>query len=519
MIAKRFFNTTGPCNPDDHYMLPPEERLQGAQLHRYIRDKLYWVLHAPRQTGKTTFLQSWMREINAGDEALACYVSVERCQGISAPEKAMPEIYAAIGKWAKTYDLPAPVIREPAPNSILSDTLMEWSRLAAPKPLIVLFDEVDVLEGDALISFLRQLRDGFAGRGVGKFPVSIALVGMRDLKDYITMSKGGVPVNPGSPFNIKADSAVIGNFSREAVARLFAQRTEETGQAITNEALDYVWDQSRGQPWIVNTLFQRATMRVLDEDSSETVTRAHIEAAREQMIMARETHLDALAYRLDNQAIRQVMETLFTGEVDLKLPESEAFRLCLDLGLVTLENGLPSVANPIYREILARKMTYGAQIMIPPPEFRWRTADGGLDMDALLKEFQKFWRRHSEVWEEKSDYTEAFPHLLLMAFLQRVLNGGGSIDREYAAGRGRMDLTIEYNKRLYIIEIKLIRDYDTPKIVREEGLEQIARYRDRLDPAAPAYLVIFDRRTETKTRPWEERLTWEIAGGITVVWA
>ena len=76
--ALRFFNTTGPCDPNDHYMLPPEERLVGAQLHRYISDKLYWVLHAPRQTGKTTFLQSWMREINSGNEAISCYVSLER---------------------------------------------------------------------------------------------------------------------------------------------------------------------------------------------------------------------------------------------------------------------------------------------------------------------------------------------------------------------------------------------------------------------------------------------------------
>ena len=60
----RFFNTTGPCNPDDHYILPPEARLVRAQLDRYIESKLYWVLHAPRQSGKTTFLQSWMRKIN-----------------------------------------------------------------------------------------------------------------------------------------------------------------------------------------------------------------------------------------------------------------------------------------------------------------------------------------------------------------------------------------------------------------------------------------------------------------------
>jgi hypothetical protein len=110
----RFFNTTGPCNPDDHYMLPPEERLVGAQLHRYIKDKLYWVLHAPRQTGKTTFLQSWMKEINAipegaqGAEAISCYVTVERCQGISEPEKAMPAICHAIQEFAGSGTIYAP---------------------------------------------------------------------------------------------------------------------------------------------------------------------------------------------------------------------------------------------------------------------------------------------------------------------------------------------------------------------------------------------------------------------------
>jgi hypothetical protein len=113
---------------------------------------------------------------------------------------------------------------------------------------------------------------------------------MRDLKDYITAAKGGIPVNPVSPFNIKEDSAVIENFSREDLTRLFAQRTAETGQQITPEALDYTWEQSRGQPWIVNSLFMRATLRILDETSTETVTRTHIHQAREQMILARETH-------------------------------------------------------------------------------------------------------------------------------------------------------------------------------------------------------------------------------------
>ena len=513
----RFFNTTGPCNPWDHYMLPPEDRLVGAQLHRYIRDSLYWVLHAPRQTGKTTFLKSWAREINCGTEAVACYVSVERCQGLAEIERGIPGVCEAIAQWAVSYELPQPSIGNELPQSQLGAVLRNWAALIAPKPLVVLFDEVDVLEGEALISFLRQLRDGFAQRGVGKFPVSVALVGMRDLKDYITVTKGGIAPNPGSPFNIKEDSAVLSYFSIADVEKLFAQRTEETGQNIHKDALEYVHEQSKGQPWIVNSLFKRATMRILDETSAETVTLEHVKDARTQMVLARETHLDALAYRMEDPKVRRMMGTLFAGNVDIELAQSDTFRICTDLGLVHLEKGVPAVANPIYREVLARELTLGPQTMIPEPEWQWKKPDGSLDMDALLAEFQKFWRRNSELWEQKIAYTEAFPHLLLMAFLQRVLNGGGRIDREYAAGRGRMDLAVEYNSKMYIIEIKLIHSHDSSAEVQSEGLDQIARYRDKIDKNAPTYLVIFDRRPDARERSWDERITWKNVDGITVV--
>jgi len=498
-------------------MLPPADRLVGAQLHRYIRDSLYWVLHAPRQTGKTTFLQSWAREINADAQASACYISVEACQGIASPASAMITINKSICASAKNQGLPIPELPFDQTEFLLYKTMQKWAEQVAPKPLIVLIDEADVLEGEPLVSFLRQLRNGFAERGVGKFPVSVALVGMRDLKDYITAAKDGVAPNPGSPFNVKEDSAVLSNFSRSDIENLFAQRTKETGQAITLEALDYVHDQSRGQPWIVNSLFKRATMRVLDEASAETVTLAHVKEAREQMVLARETHLDALAYRMENPGIRKIMESLIIGASDPFLAESESFRLCLDLGLVVKERGTPSVANPIYREVLARHLTYSPQLAIPEPEWQWEKPDGSLDIDALLREFQIFWRENSEIWDEKMNYTEAFPHLLLMAFLQRVINGGGRIEREYAAGRGRMDLLVEYNEKNYIAEIKLIHEKQAPETVKSKGLEQTAKYRDTKSPGAPAYLVIFDRRNEAREKPWDERLAWETAHGITIV--
>jgi hypothetical protein len=263
-------------------------------------------------------------------------------------------------------------------------------------------------------------------------------------------------------------------------------------------------------------------MRIIDQYSTETVTQAHVEEARQQMIMARETHLDALGERLKDPRMRRVVEPIITGEFTPDLGRSNPdVMLAMDLGLVrwTSETGLV-ISNPVYEEILTRHLNSGYHDILPPPSsWQWQKPNGDLDMDQLLKEFQKFWRRHSPVWETKANwgYAEAFPHLLLMAFLQRILNGGGRIERECAAGRGRMDLLIEYDDRKYIIEIKLIHYYGTPHTVLEEGLEQIRNYRDQVDPGIPVYLVIFDRRPIVKEKSWDDRISWEYDGDVAVL--
>jgi hypothetical protein len=516
----RYFNTTGPCMGHMHYMLPPADRLIGASLDRYIRDQLYWVLHAPRQTGKTTFLQHWMHEINAGDEAVACYVSVEGCQEVPEVARAMPAIVEACCHYAKIFEVVGPAMPTTAPESMLSAALTKWAELVAPKPLVILFDEVDVLEGPAMVSFLRQLRGGFMARGAGKFPVSVALVGMRDLRDYLVRSKDGKDLNPGSPFNIKQDSVTLGNFTPDDIAALTAQHTAEIGQQFGKDALARLWHFSSGQPWLVNALCNGIVSRLCP--NGETIHAAHVDEAKEQLILSRSTHIDSLGKRLLQPRVQKVVEPIMVGASDPTMAVGDDFDFCLDLGLVTVENGVPGIANGIYREVLARELSFGMQMAIPPPEFRWQLDDGSLDMDALLREFQQFWAWHSEIWEEKADYTEAFPHLLLMAYLQRIVNGGGAIDREYAAGRGRVDLLVTFVGKRHVVEIKLVH----PKMGRDstqaQGLTQIARYADTTN-ADTRHLVIFDRRAEARAKSWDERLHWEQAATpadqpVTVVW-
>ena len=460
-----------------------------------------------------------MRKINAEGEAVACYVSLETGQDISDEEKAIPGFCSAIRSFARDFLGPElPVSTEPA-AMMLNDTLHQWAVLIAPKPLVVLFDEVDVLQDQALVSFLRQLRSGFSKRAIGVFPISIALVGMRDLRDYLVRSKDGVALRQASPFNIKQNSATLSSFSAQDVRSLVAQHTDETGQSFSDEALALVYKLTRGQPWLVNAILQKCAWQLCPH--GEPVGIEQIEAARELLITERAVHLDSLAERLRDPRVKRIVQSIMIGDSDPDLGEGDDFLLTLDLGLIRVEDGTAVVANPIYRETIARILSYSYQLAIPAPEFRWQRPDGSLDMEALLREFQRFWRRHADLWEEKADYTEAFPHLLLMAFLQRVVNGGGRIEREYAAGRGRMDLAIHFGGAWSIIEIKLVHAGDGRASTVAEGLGQVLRYRDTIDRGADAWLVVFDRTDTGRQKSWEERLTWEVVetvgGGVTVV--
>jgi hypothetical protein len=140
----------------------------------------------------------------------------------------------------------------------------------------------------------------------------------------------------------------------------------------------------------------------------------------------------------------------------------------------------------------------------------WYIKHGRLDLEAWLLAFQQFYRANSEAWLEKYDFREVGRQLLLMAFLQRIVNAG-RIEREMAAGKGRCDLWIEYGGEQFVIELKLYRDPDT----RDQGLEQTARYLSRLG-LSPGYLILFETRAG---KTWEERISREVVevAGKTVI--
>ena len=550
--SMRFFNTAGPIQPDIHYHVPPLTRLDVDNLILLIRQRKYFVLHAPRQTGKTSALLALRDRLNAGDEFRCVYVNVE--VGQSAREDVAAAMRAVLSALALSAG--DPFLEETwqedlvtsGPHMALQRTLVRWSESIA-QPLVLLIDEIDALVGDTLISVLRQLRAGYPERP-GRFLQSVILCGVRDVRDYrIHSAVENTIIAGGSAFNVRAESLRLGDFSEDEVDALLLQHTRETAQEITDEARTAIRDLTKGQPWLVNALAYEACFGNTDgRDRKCPITVEAIHDAREQLILRRETHLDQLTDKLREERVRRVIEPLLSGgAVDSISPDD--LQYTRDLGLVG-PGKPPAIANPIYLEVIPRDLTFTTQEMMIHDDPAWYIGDdGSLLMDKLLRAFQAFFREHSEHWVERFQYREAGPQLLLQAFLQRIVNSGGRIEREYGLGRRRTDLLIIWpmkgriegygspgrsgqsagssqsgqsagsdgsesaesaesaagnvpapGTQKVVVECKVL--HKGPEPTLREGLSQTRDYMDRC-AASEGHLVLFDR---SEGRSWSDKI-------------
>jgi hypothetical protein len=528
VVMSRFFNTAGPVNPSDHYCLPPLARIDLGEIESLIAQKKYFVLHAPRQTGKTTCLFALRDHLNREGKFLCVYANLEVAQGMRdrVVEGASLILGAVAQGAAESGDRIAEEVRlamngEGSAILSLADFLSRWCERLG-RPLVLLLDEIDSLVGDTLITVLRQIRAGYPKRPA-RFPQSVVLCGVRDVRDYRLRLNGAKEViTGGSAFNIKAKSLRLGDFTRKDVEDLYRQHTDETGQRFEPEALALAWDLTRGQPWLANALAYECCFEIPEgRDRSRPVTAEMFQAAKEALIERRETHLDQLADKLREDRVRRVVEPMLRGEDLGDQVSPDDIQYAVDLGLVgRTESGL-EISNPIYREVVPRELNWIVQLGLESREKpSWYIApDGRLDLEKLLGAFQEFFREHSEHWVERFDYKEAGPQLLLQAFLQRVVNGGGRIEREYGLGRGRTDLLVVWpwkgGVQRAVVELKILRGALEKAL--ERGIEQTLEYRDRCG-AAEAHLVIFDR---DPARRWEEKIYRRVedrGAGKVVVW-
>ena len=283
------------------------------------------------------------------------------------------------------------------------------------------------------------------------------------------------------------------------------------GQEFDEAIFPELWEDTYGQPWLINALGQEIIWEIrANRDRSRRITLSDYKEAREELIQSRATHIDQLAYKLQEPRVYSVISDILASQEDSVHAPQADIEYVADLGLIRTRPSI-RISNRIYQEVIPRELTWSTQVGIATQEQEWYvTPEHRLDMPKLLTAFQQFFRENSDSWSEVFSYKEAGPQLLLQAFLQRIVNGGGHITREYGLGRKRTDLLIEWPLdeaqgvhgplQRIVIECKLLRG--ALETVIEKGLEQTADYARRVG-ANEAHLMIFDRGAE---QIWDEKI-------------
>ncbi|MBW7877337.1 MAG: ATP-binding protein [Candidatus Cloacimonetes bacterium] len=483
---KKFFNTAGANQPRLHYTV---SRPLGAKpILELIEQEKYFTHHAPRQSGKTTLLREICERLNEEGKYLALYITVESAQSardsvLEANQIILRRLDGARNLYTASH-LPTAFdfIQD---KSGVQSCLESWSK-ASTKPIILVIDEIDAMAGESLIALLRQLRAGYDQRPHA-FPQSIILNGVRDLKDYrIYSSKEDTWLTGGSCFNIKAKSVRLGNFTLENVRELFAQHEAEHNQKLAPGMVEIIYELTQGQPWLCNALGEQMCFELFPE--VPVLDENHLHQAKEALILSRATHIDQLYYRLDDPRIRQIVIPMLAGEDVSRFPQ-EDLEYARDLGLLHPESKVVQIANPLYKEILPREMTYALQHGMAFEPHWYELPNGKLNYKKLMDEFVSFWREHGQIEFYALEIT---PHTLFMAWLQRLVNGGGTIHREYALGRKRLDILVSFGGEKFVSEIKLYRGEKT----LSDGLNQICEYLDQIG-LLEGYLMIFQKNLAT----------------------
>ena len=440
------FNTAGPTIPEDHYHIDPLGRLRWDEIISLIVQKRYFLLHAPRRSGKTTTLLAMMKRLNASGDFACAYVSVEGVQTArDDEEKGIDGICGAIVEAVDVclHDETLKRWYYPMKNHLptgskLTTVLKEWARTTT-RPTVLLLDEIESLVGDTLVALLRQIRAGYVHRPEA-FVQSMVLCGIRDIRDYRIPTPGTEIIAGGSAFNIKAESIRLPNFDYDASVALWKQHTEATGQSIETAVFALLWEDTKGQPWLLNALGDELIRK--DPQHDGVITPERYKAARERLIRSRATHLGVLADTFEEPRVHRVISTLLEGGGDDDTLADEDLLYTYDLGLIDLHPRV-AVANRIYKEVIPRDLTWSKPVMLTPEASLYKTVDNHLKMPELLAAYQQYFREHGDMWIGKFNYKEAAPQLLMQAFLRRVIDGHGRISSEYGLGRRRTDLCIE----------------------------------------------------------------------------
>lgn len=503
----RWFETRGPVNPKDNYVVTRTEEL--ADFVDRLEKGRFIVLFAPRQTGKTTFFRNAIDVLQEKENGyfpiqinFEMYVDTDVTTFYdSLYHEICKEIEKVIEKDKEqpsdklVQSLTSAQITDPISMRSFFETL---GRLLEKQRFVLIIDEFDAIPQDALRGFLHTLRQIYLS-GKERCPHSVGIVGVKN----ITQLNYDRSI---SPFNIQ-DEFKLPNFSFKQVQELLSQYTDEVGQTFEPEVIASIHKQTAGQPVLTNRFAQILTEE-MDVPKSESITMDNFTEAHVKLLRERNTNIDHLItnIRRDRRFEALLLKIASYDEgVDFNLDSDIISELATYGVIAEGTDGMCEIINPIYQFRIMRAfkpVVNGLEQDYLPDNNRsgfqdYLTPDGHIHMVALLDNFRDFILRVGfRILQVPNTPQEYVGQHLLFAYLSQFVQGiGGTMYLEVQTGRGRMDILILHNSKKYIVETKIWGG----DLRFQAEKAQLTTY-VRLENAVEGYYVVFDHRKEPEPR-------------------
>jgi len=495
----REFNITGSIIPEEHYYVDLTAAL--TKLMALVEKKKYFVINRPRQFGKTTTLNFLAQRLQASGKYAPALISFEdfthRANIAEAQfyQKIANRIVAELARTATGTlgaKLSAPAIGD-------WDDFFNWLReICQSRKLVLLIDEIDAAPETVVIGFLAGLRQMYLQRSrkpALPAPHAVALAGVHDIKNLKARYRNATQaIGSASPFNI-AVNYELPAFSRENVRQYYLQHSAATGQFFDDAVIGRVHEVTNGHPWLVSML-AKLLVENIAPNRKQRIRLDHAERAIQELLAAPNPNFDSLFKNARQERLFPIVLDLLQGRPYRYNLLDDDIRFGVTYGMFAGKNRQLILANPIYAQALYQhleKELKRSEVREIVAANHFVDRHGYLDFRRLLDKFQAFMKAKGATVSKHRDFHEATGQLLLLSYLDLLVNGKGWTFKEPQSGDGRIDVVCCYGRQKEIVELKLW--YGARRY--QAGLAQLARYLDR-EGLDRGYLFVFDRRENVK---------------------
>ena len=493
---KRYFEKSGVVDPGASYYVPLKNvtNMDNQDIKTMVDLGRYFSIFAPRQSGKTTFFEGFCHELEKETTYMAILLSFQDYKNLNSQrfyQLIQKDLYRQLVNRLADVDCPRlDAVKAYLDTHNISDhtcfreLFEELNRMIKLKKIVIFIDEFDGIPIDELENFLTTLRELYQRykKRTVKDLYSVGIVGIRNITKLIV---GGV-----SPFNI-ADQVKLPPFTLKNVRDLYAQYTKETNQPFTEDAVKKVFNETAGQPWLVNRIGTILTINIKPETTAP-ITEEDVEKAIDILLYEENSHFDNITEKA-KQYKETFIDIVFDG-VEY-IPGDDEQSLLLTHGLIKAEGKNIKVSNPIYKKRFTKTFFRESGAIVDVSVKGYFRPDGLLNMGAVLSDFEEYIIQIgvSAFYKSQKPY-ERTGQFLLTAWLYQFVEGKkGELRYEVPSGLGRMDILLIYRGHKYIIETKINRSHGNRAL--NKAIDQLCSKYLLTERANEGYVVVFDLKT------------------------